>query len=67
MLRRDDNSILSVTLDLKVSGKRMQGRPKITWKKQLEENTQKIGLKKEHALNRLSRERDCKQLQKEWR
>ena len=46
MLRRDDNSVLRVALDLEVSGKRKRGRPKKTWKKQVEKETEKIGLKK---------------------
>ena len=50
MLRRDDDSVLRVALDLEVSGKRKRGRPKKTWKKQVEEETEKIGLKKEDAL-----------------
>ena len=33
VLRRDDDSVLRVALDLKVSGKRKQGRLKKTWKK----------------------------------
>ena len=41
MLRRDDDSVLRVALNLEVSGKR---------KKQVEEETEKIGLKKEDAL-----------------
>ena len=43
MLRRDDDSVLRVALNLEVSGKRKQGRPKKTWKKQVEEETEKIG------------------------
>ena len=50
MLRRDDDSVLRVALDLVVSGKRKRGRPKKTWKKQVEEETENIGLKKEDAL-----------------
>ena len=50
VLRRDDDSVLRVALDLEVSGKRKRG-PKKTWKKQVEEETEKIGLKKENALN----------------
>ena len=50
VLKRDDNSVLRVALDLEVSGKRKQGRPKKTWKKQVKEETEKIGLKKENAL-----------------
>ena len=51
VLRRDDDSVLRVPLDLEVSGKRNRGRPN-TWKKQVEEETEKIGLKKEDALRR---------------
>ena len=32
-LRRDDNSILRVALDLELRGKGKRGRPKKTWKK----------------------------------
>ena len=49
VLRRDDDSVLRVALNLKVSGKRKRGRPR---KKQMEEETEKIGLKKEDALRR---------------
>ena len=42
MLKRDDDSVLRVALDLEVSGNRKRGRPKKTWKKQVEE-TEKIG------------------------
>ena len=51
VLRRVDDSVLRVALDLKVSGNRKRGRPKKTWKKQVEEETEKIGLKKEDAMN----------------
>ena len=43
VLRRDNNSVLRVALNLEVSGKRKRGRPKKTWKKQVEEETEKIG------------------------
>ena len=46
VLRRDDDSVLRAALNLEVSGKR-----KKTWKKQVEEETEKIGLK-EDALRR---------------
>ena len=52
MLRRDDDSVSRVTLDLEGSGKRKRGRPKKTWKKQVEEKTEKIDFKKKDALNR---------------
>ena len=50
VLRRDGDSVLRVALNLEVSSKRKRGRPKKTWKKQVEEETEKIGLKKEDAL-----------------
>ena len=51
VLRRDDDRVLRVALDLEVSDKRKRGRPKKTSKKQVEEETKKIGLK-EDVLNR---------------
>ena len=38
-------------MNLEAIGKRKRGRPKKTWKKKVEEETEKIGLKKEDALN----------------
>ena len=52
VLRGDDDSVLRVALNLEVSGKRNRGRPRKTWKKQVEEETEKIGLKKDDALRR---------------
>ena len=43
MLRRDDNSVLRVALNLEESCRRKRGQLKKTWKKQVEE---------EDALNR---------------
>ena len=51
MLRRDNNSILGVAQDLEVSGKKKRGRRKKTRKKQVEVETEKVGLKKEHDLH----------------
>ena len=51
MLRRDDNSVLRVALNLEVSGKKKRERQRKTWNKQVEE-TEKIGLKKQDALRR---------------
>ena len=39
-------------LNLEVSGKRKRGRPKKTCRKQVKEEREKIGLKKEDALRR---------------
>ena len=45
---------------LEVNGKRKQGRPKITWKRQVEENVKNVGLKIEEAVDRtLQIERYC--------
>ena len=52
VLRRDDDSVLRVALDLEVNGNRKRGRPKKTWKKQVEEETEKTGVKEEDALRR---------------
>ena len=41
---------MRVALDSEVSGKRKRGQPKNTCKKQVEEETEKIGLKKAHAF-----------------
>ena len=51
-LRRDLDSVWRVDLNLEVSGKRKRGRSKKTWKKQVEEETEKISLKKEDTLRR---------------
>ena len=45
VLRRDDESVLRVALDLEVRGKIKRGRPTKTWKKQVEEDIEKIGAK----------------------
>ena len=62
VLRRDNDSVLRVALDLEVSGKKKRGRRKKTWKKQVEEETEKIGLKKEDALRKVERwnARNCR-------
>ena len=64
VLRRDDDSVLRVALDLEVSGKRKQGRLKKTWKKQVEEETKKIGLKKDALRRDKWRDGECEQFQK---
>ena len=44
VLKSDNDSVLKVALDLEVSGKRKRGTLKKTRKKQVEEETEKIGL-----------------------
>ena len=36
--RRDDNNILKKAMMLEVNGKRKRGRPKMTWRRQVEES-----------------------------
>ena len=65
VLRRSDDSVITVGLDLEVSGKRKRGQSKKTWNKQAEEETEKIGLKKVDALNQAKKcEMECKELWK---
>ena len=51
-MRRDNGDVLRRPLDFKVAGKRRCGRPNMTWKKQVEEHTDQIGLKKGNAIDR---------------
>ena len=51
VLRRNDDIVLRIALDLEVSGKRKQGCLNKTWKKQVVKRAEKIGVKKEDALN----------------
>ena len=46
---RDDNSILKKAMMLEVNGQRKRGRPKQTWKRQVEESMKKIRLEVEEA------------------
>ena len=52
VLRRDDGHVLRKALEFEVKGKRKRGRPKKTWKKQVEKESKRDGLEKEEALNR---------------
>ena len=63
MLRRDDDNVLRVAMNLEVSGKRKQERPKKTWKKQVEEE---ISLKKEDALNRDKWRDEVREIAEGW-
>ena len=51
VIRRDDN-ILKKAMMLEVNGQRKRGRPKTTWRKQVEESVKKVGLKIEGAADR---------------
>ena len=52
MIRRDKNNILKKAMMLEVNGKRKRGRPKMIWRRQVEESVEKIGLKIEEAADR---------------
>jgi len=53
VLRRDDDHVLRKALDFEVGGSRKRGRPKKTWRRQVEEESRRVGLRKEDALNRV--------------
>ena len=52
VLRRDDGHILRKALEFEVRGKRKPGRPKKTWKMQVEKESKSVGLEKKDAMNR---------------
>ena len=52
VLRREDGHILRRALDFEVEGQRKKGRPKGTWKKQVDEESVKVGLRREDVLCR---------------
>ena len=52
VLRWDDGHILRKALEFEVKGKWKQGRPKKTWKMQVEKESKSVGLEKKDALNR---------------
>ena len=47
--RRDDDNILKKAMMLEVNGKRKRARPKLTWRRQVEESGKKVGLKIEES------------------
>ena len=52
VLRREGGHVLRRALDLEVEGQRKKWRPKRTWKKKVEEESVKVGLRREDALCR---------------
>ena len=52
VLKRDNGDVLRRPLDFKVAGKRGCGRTNMSWKRQVEEHTNQIGLKKRGAIDR---------------
>ena len=49
VIRRDDNNLLKKAMMLEVNGKRKRERPKMTWRRQVEESVEKVGSKIEEA------------------
>ena len=52
MLRREDGHVLRRVLDFELECQRKKGRPKRTWKKQVEEESEMVGLRREDVLCR---------------
>ena len=50
VLRREDGHISRRALDFEVEGQRKNGRSKRTWKKQVEEESMKVGLRRKDEL-----------------
>ena len=50
VLRREDGHVLRRALDLEVESRRKNVRPNKTWKKQVEEESVKVDLRREDAL-----------------
>ena len=52
MLRREDGHVLRRALEFDVEGQRKKGRPKMMWKKQAEEESMKVGLRRKDTFCR---------------
>ena len=52
VLRRDDGHMLRKALEFVERVKRKPGRPKKTWKMQVEKESKSVGLEKKDAMNR---------------
>ena len=52
VIRREDDNILKKAMMMEVNRQRKRGRPKMTWKRQVEESVMKVGLKIEEAADR---------------
>ena len=53
VLRRDNGDVLRRVLDFEVAGRRGHVQPNMTWKKQMEEHINQIGLKREDAIDKV--------------
>ena len=52
VIRRNDDNTLKKGMMLEVNGQQKRGRPKMTWRRQVEESVNKVGLKIEEAAYR---------------
>ena len=52
VLRRDEGDVLREALQFEVDGRRGRGRPRNTWKKQVEKEMKRAGLRREDAYDR---------------
>ena len=52
VLRREDGHVLRRVLDFEVGGQREKGSPKRMWKRQVEEKSVKVGLRRNDAVYR---------------
>ena len=50
VIRRKDDDVLKKAVMMEVNGQRKRGRPKMTWKRQVEESVKKVGLKIEQVI-----------------
>ena len=55
VLRRETDDVRREAMQYEVAGKRKREQPERTWRKQMEEEIVKIGLKKEEAYDRARR------------
>ena len=53
VLKRDNGNVLRRALDFEVAGRRGRGSLNMMWKRQEEEHTNQIGLKREDAIDRV--------------
>ena len=52
VMRRENGHVLRIALYFEVEGQRKKGRPKSTWKRQVEEESVNVGLRRKDALCR---------------
>ena len=52
VIRREDDNILKKAMMMEVNRQRKRGRPKMTWRRQVEESVKKVGLKIEEVADR---------------